>query len=168
MQPSPSLLGHSVGTIVSSFVIHSKARACGVVGSSKSTGSEIVDINSRICAVRASGDRLQGCVGEAEGLSVGFIVEGIGVGGNVGFRLLGRGVIRTGGGVMGAGVKGAGVTGTGVESIGAGVMGAGLMGVGSTGAGVSTTGAGVTGTGSTGAGVMGVGGMGIAVVGRGG
>ena len=181
MQPGPSTLGHNVGTIASSFVIHSSARDWGVDGSSKSAGSEIVDNNSRIWAVRSSGDRLQGCVGEAEGVTVGFMVEGIGVGGNVGARLLGMGVARMGAGVMGAGVLamgakllGAGVTGMAVASIGAGVMGAGVMGVGSTGAGVLAMGAkllgaevtGVT-VASIGAGVMGAGVMGIGSTGAG-
>jgi len=160
LQPGPSMLGHNVGTIASSFVIHSSARAWGVNGSSKSAGSEIVDINSRIWEVRSSGDRLQGCVGEAEGVTVGFMVEGIGVGGNVGARLLGRGVARMGAGVMGAGVLamgarllGAGVTGIGFESLGTGVMGAGVIGVGSTGAGVLAMGARLLGAGVTGMGV---------------
>ena len=78
--PSPISLGHNTGSIASSFVIQLSAKDCGEVGSSNVAGSDTVDINVLICVARSSGVRLQGNVGEPEGLIVGSSVEGAGVG----------------------------------------------------------------------------------------
>lgn len=141
--------------MASSFVIQSNARACGVVSSSNSAGSEMVDINSRISDARSSGDKLQGNVGLAVGSSVGLNVVGDGVGTS---PTEGMGVSGMGAGV-GDSVSGTGL-GAGVIGIGAGVIGTGA-GVIWTGAGVIGTGAGVSGGSDVGLGVrLGVGGVG--------
>jgi len=66
--------------MASSFVIQSNALACGVSGSSKRDGSEMVESSSRISSARSSGVRLHGKVGEAVGMKVGAVVVGDGVG----------------------------------------------------------------------------------------
>lgn len=71
---------------------------------SNNTGSEIVDISSRISSARSCGVKLHGCVGEADGVSVGAIVVGSGVGGkegcNVVVSMVGDTVLAIGDGVL--------------------------------------------------------------------
>ena len=127
-----------MGTIASSFVIQLNAWACGVVGSSKSAGLEMVDSSSRIWSDRSWGVRLHGCVGDKEGVSVGFMVVGMGVGGNEGGRVV---VSVVGAKVLTIGVDGkegvrvvGRVVGATVLAMGAGVLmvGAKLLGIGVT------------------------------------
>jgi len=60
LQPEPKLLGHIIGSMVSSFVIQSSALAWGDAESSKSASFDTVAISSRISVARCSGVRLHG------------------------------------------------------------------------------------------------------------
>lgn len=162
-----------MGIMASSLVIQFNACACGVAGLSNNAASEIVDISLRISSARSWGVKLHGCVGDADGVSVGAIVVGSGVGGKEGCNVVvsmvgdtvlaigdkvlidGSDVIATGDGVL--------LVGATVFSVGGRLMGARLLGssVGSkvgklVGTGVISIGTGVV---ATGTGVVAIGGV---------